>query len=65
MPSYKNNHTLDGGCTTSHASILWNALEVLLSGEMVSLEKYPFVLDCGRLTLGRASSCKMLLQCII
>ena len=65
MPPYKNKRTLDGGCTTSHVGILWNVLGVLLSGEMVSLEKYPVVLDCGRLALGRASSCKILLQCII
>ena len=31
---------------------------------MVSLEKHPVFLDCYRLELRRASSCKMLLQCM-
>ena len=34
----------------------------ILSGEMVSLEKSPVSLDCYRLALGRASSCKILLE---
>ena len=45
---------------------LWNVLEILLSGEMVSLEKHVVFLDCHRLaSFSRTSSCKTLLQCII
>ena len=53
-----------GECTTAYAGILWNVLGILLSGEMVSLEKHPVFLDCYRLALERASSCKILLQCM-
>ena len=45
--------------------IMWNVLGILLSGEMMSLEKHPVFLDYHRIALGRASSCKILLQCII
>ena len=45
--------------------IMWNVLGILLSGEMMSLEKHPVFLDYYRIALGRASSCKILLQCII
>ena len=56
---------LDGGCTTGYIGILWNVLEILLSVEMVSLEKDLVFRDCCRLALGRASSCKNLPRCII
>ena len=58
-------HVLDGGCTTDYIGIVWKVLGILLSGEMVSLEKHPVLLYCYRLALERASSCKTLLQCII
>ena len=64
MPPYKNLLALDGGCGTGYIDILWNALGILLSGEMVSLERHPVFLGCYRLPLGRASSSKTLLQCI-
>ena len=44
--------------------IMWNVLGILLSGEMMSLEKHPVFLDYYRIALGRASSCKILLQCM-
>ena len=65
MLLYKKMHALDGGCTTSYTEILWNALGILLSGEMVSLENHLVFLDCYSLVLGSPSSCKILLQCII
>ena len=64
MLLYKKMHALDGGCT-SYTEILWNALGILLSGEMVSLENHLVFLDCYSLVLGSPSSCKILLQCII
>ena len=60
MPPYKNMHALVGGCTTGYIGILWNVLGILLSGEIVLLEKLPVFLDCNRLALERASSCKTL-----
>ena len=64
MLPYKNMYTIDGGCTTDYVGILWNVLRILLSGEMVSLEKHLVFLDCYRLALGRPSSCKTLVLCI-
>ena len=41
MLPYKNMYALVGGCTAGYIGILWNVLGILLSGEMVSLEKNP------------------------
>ena len=41
MLPYKNMYALVGGCTAGYIGILWNVLGILLSGEMVSLEKKP------------------------
>ena len=54
-------HGLVGQCTTGYIGILRNFLGILLSGEMVSGK----TLDCYRLALGRTSSSKTLLHCII
>ena len=58
-------HAFAGWYTTGYIGILWNISGILLSGETVSLEKQPVFLYCYRLALGRTSSCKTLLQCII
>ena len=39
-------------------------LGILLSGEMVSLEKHPVFLDCYRFALGRAPSCKTVFNAV-
>ena len=52
MIPYKNMKTLIGGCTTGYIGILRNILRIILSGEMVSLEKHPVFLNCYRLALG-------------
>ena len=39
--------TLIGGCTTGYIGILRNILRIILSGEMVSLEKHPVFLNCS------------------
>ena len=64
VPPYKNMHSLVGGCTTGYIGILWKVLGILLSGEMVYLEKHLLFFHCYRLALERASNCKTLLQCM-
>ena len=32
---------VDGGCASGYIGLLWNVLGILLSGDMVSLEKIP------------------------
>ena len=43
---------------------LWNVLRILLFGKMVSLEEHPVFLDCYKLALRSAFSCKTLQQCM-
>ena len=64
VPPYKNMHSLVGGCTTGYIGILWKVLGILLSGEMVYLEKHLLFFHCYRLALERASNRKTLLQCM-
>ena len=61
----ENMHALVGGCTTGYIGILWNILGTLWSVRIVSLEKHPIFLAYYSLALGRTSSCKTLLQCMI
>ena len=53
--------TMGRVCTTGYIGIMWGVLGFFLSGDMMSLKKHLVFLDCYRLMLGRASSCKTLL----
>ena len=58
-------HSFIGGYTKGYTGILWNVLGILLFLEIVFLEKHPVFIECYKLALGIASSCKGLLQYMI